>query len=183
MSHGMYHGMSRGNSRSRTTSGESRGKSLSPPPLQDRDLNMPMKLQRSPSPPESTTRGGGSSESLSIEETNKLRASIGLPPLKINQPKVEDVKEENGKNQEGTAIPNSNVRHKPAENITSKSATEKMRERLQQRKIKRMQESKLLSVATLGAADDVDDCDVEVVDNYRPILPCLRYMARGRQKT
>merc|ERR1712020_808436 len=37
------------------------------------------------------------------------------------------------------------------------SATEKMRERLQQRKMKRLQESKLLTIGTLGAADDADD--------------------------
>ena len=124
----------------------------------------PIKLQKSPSPPapEPAGREGGSSESLSIEETNKLRASIGLPPLKMNKPKEpkadDNIKEENGsKNLEGTAIPNSDVRHKPAENLTTKSATEKMREKLQQRKMKRMQESKLLTVPTLGAADDVDD--------------------------
>ena len=80
---------------------------------------------------------------MSIEETNKLRASLGLAPLKINQPKIEDKKEnlksDADKSLEGTAIPNSNVRHKPAENLTNKSATEKMRERLQQRKMKRLQ--------------------------------------------
>merc|ERR1739838_683468 len=121
---------------------------------------MPIKLQRSPSPQEPARKeGGGSSESLSIDETNKLRASLGLAPLKINsnKPKVENIKEEDEKNLEGTAIPDSDVRHKPAENLTTKSATEKMRERLQQRKMKRMQESKLLTVATLGSADDVDD--------------------------
>jgi len=156
------HGFSRGNSRSRTNSGESREKSFSPPPMQERDLKMPMKIQRSPSPSSSTQKGGNASvESLSIEETNKLRASLGLAPLKINQPKTEDKKEnlksDADKSLEGTAIPNSNVRHKPAENLTNKSATEKMRERLQQRKMKRLQESKLLTIGTLGAADDADD--------------------------
>merc|ERR1711971_257198 len=80
--------------------------------------------------------------------------------LKINPPKVEPKTEEQMESEkllEGTAIPGSDVRHKPAENLSNKSATEKMRERLQQRKMKRMQESKLLSVATLGGADDVDD--------------------------
>merc|ERR1712029_1316975 len=160
--------------------GDSRGRSGGPPPpLPDKDLKNTLKRRRSPSPeplkrrrspspdlvkkrrspsPEPTIKEG-SADSLSIEETNKLRASIGLPPLKINQPKVEPKKEpiETDSKHEGTAIPNSDVRHKPAENLTNKSATEKMRERLQQRKMKRMQESKLLNIATLGAADDVDD--------------------------
>jgi len=152
-------GISRGNSRSRTTSGDSKERSMSPPPFQGGDLKMPMpvKLKRSPSP---EPLEKGSSESLSVDETNKLRASLGLAPLKINPPKVEPKTEEQMESEkllEGTAIPGSDVRHKPAENLSNKSATEKMRERLQQRKMKRMQESKLLSVATLGGADDVDD--------------------------
>ena len=115
---------------------------MSPPPFPGGDLKMPMpvKLKRSPSP-EPLERG--SSESLSVDETNKLRASLGLAPLKINSSKVEPKTEEqmeSEKSLEGTAIPGSDVRHKPAENLSNKSATEKMRERLQQRKMKRMQE-------------------------------------------
>ena len=152
-------GISRGNSRSRTASGESKERSMSPPLEGDVKMPMPLpvKLKRSPSP---EPLKKGSSESLSVDETNKLRASLGLAPLKINQSKVEPKTEEEmeyEKSLPGTAIPGSNVRHKPAENLKNKSATEKMRERLQQRKMKRMQESKLLSVATLGGADDVDD--------------------------
>lgn len=128
-----------------------REKSLSPPPIKD---SKPLKIQRSPSPEVSSK----SQESLSIEETNKLRASLGLAPLKINKPKVEETENDKDKDKEGKLIPNSNVRHKPAENLTHKSATEKMREKLQQRKLKRQQESKLLSVGTLGDDDGgIDD--------------------------
>ena len=144
-------------SRSRTRSPGTKRREKSPSPPAPIVKSKPLKLKRSPSPFEA--KGGASSESLSIEETNKLRESLGLPPLKLNnKPKKEEAEEEpedDGK--EGTLIPNSTVRHKPAANLTEKSLTEKMRERLQQRKMKRQQESKLLSVATLGEADDVDD--------------------------
>ena len=123
-----------------------------------------MKLsKRSPSPPALPENGSkGSVESLSIEETNKLRASLGLPPLKLEKA-VKKVDSENNKetdddnNKEGKLIPNSTVRHKPAENLREKSNTEKMRERLQQRKMKRQQENKLMTISSLGADDGVDD--------------------------
>merc|ERR1712004_446290 len=145
---------SRSRSSSRNSSGHKpRERSFSPPADQK---NEPLKIARSPSPLEDVK--GGSSESLSIEETNKLRASLGLAPLKVNVVKKEEkasTAENDGK--EGTLIPNSDARHKPAENITAKSETAKLRERLEHRRMKRKQEAKLLSVTTLGAAEDVDD--------------------------
>ena len=163
---------SRGNSRSRSTSRsrspgpQSKPKlkhDRSPSPVKERIPSKPLKLQRSPSPPEAVRSGSKTVESLSIDESNKLRASLGLPPLKINLPKkeeesatesTENIKDDN---KEGSLIPNSTVRHKPAINLTEKSATEKMRERLQQRKMKRMQENKLMTVKTLGDVDEVDN--------------------------
>ena len=141
-----------------------REKSYSPPPVRNRDSNKSLKLsKRSPSPPALPENGSkGSVESLSIEETNKLRASLGLPPLKLEKA-VKKVDSENNKetdddnNKEGKLIPNSTVRHKPAENLREKSNTEKMRERLQQRKMKRQQENKLMTISSLGADDGVDD--------------------------
>lgn len=71
---------SRSRSSSRNSSGHKpRERSFSPPVDQK---NEPLKIARSPSPLEDVK--GGSSESLSIEETNKLRASLGLAPLKVN---------------------------------------------------------------------------------------------------
>merc|ERR1712029_1267273 len=86
--------------RRRSPSPESVKRRRSPSP----DL---VKKRRSPSP--EPTIKEGAADSLSIEETNKLRASIGLPPLKINQPTVEPKKEpiETNNKLEGTAIPNS----------------------------------------------------------------------------
>ena len=146
---------SRSTSSSRQSPAYKKEESMSPPPIK----NEPLKLGRSPSPAAEAEKGGAASDSLSIEETNKLRASIGLPPLKVNSVKKEDKakpeEEEDGK--EGRAIPNSEVRHKPAENLTAKSETSKIRERLEQRRMKRKQEAKLLTVTTLGASDEVDD--------------------------
>ena len=160
------HGKNSPKSRSRSPPSVKREKSYSPPPIRSRD-SKPLKLRRSPSPQEnsgSASKGGSASvESLSIEETNKLRASLGLPPLKINKPVKEEATKEKEKEKEkddtkeGVAIPNSDVRHKPAENLTEKSNTEKMRERLLQRKMKRQQENKLLTVKTLGDDDETDD--------------------------
>jgi U4/U6.U5 tri-snRNP-associated protein 1 len=137
-------------------------KSPKSPPTQ-RKLEIKRKLKRSPSPednPAVAYRDGGAVESLSINETNKLRASLGLPPLRDNKAPVKNENEggpevDDGK--EGKAIPNSEVRHKPAINLKEKSQTEQMREKLNQRRLKRQQEAKLMSVSTLGASDDVDD--------------------------
>ena len=65
----------------------------------------------------------GSSESLSIEETNKLRATLGLAPLKVEtkNTKSEESNDKDDDQKEGKLIPNSTVRHKPAENLTEKS--------------------------------------------------------------
>jgi len=141
--------------RSRSRSPPQNFKREKSPPKREKS---PPKRERSPSPDVKADKGG-SKDSLSIEETNKLRASIGLPPLKVNKPKVEDDKEEDDPNaaKDGKLIPNTNVRHKPAENLTEKSATEKMRERLQQRKVKRQQEQKLAKVGTLGADSGDED--------------------------
>ena len=78
--------------------------------------------QPPPPPPREESGAGSKAESLSIEETNKLRASLGLKPLKVDEPKRvaggEEGEEEGGL--EGTLIPgdDNSARHKPAENIT-----------------------------------------------------------------
>ena len=109
---------------------------------------------------------GGTKEtvSLSIAETNKLRASLGLAPLRINkeekkskdeQEKLEEKAEAAG----GTLIPGSrnNEIHVPAGNLKEKSLAEKLRERIALRKKKREQEMKLLKVKKLGESDSEDD--------------------------
>ena len=96
--------------------------------------------------------------SMSIEDANRVRAQLGLKPLNVGsgQTKSDKQDEDDRDDLEGSAIPNSEVRHKPAENLTEKSHIEKMREKLQQRRQKRLVEAKLLNVKTLGESDTED---------------------------
>lgn len=89
--------------------------------------------------------------SLSVDETNSLRAKLGLKPLNVGSGSAKEP--ETDTNLEGTAIPNSDVRHKPAINLSEKSHIEKMREKLDLRRQKRMIEAKLFKVKTLGESD------------------------------
>lgn len=91
--------------------------------------------------------------SMSIEESNKLRAKLGLKPLNIGGGAAKDAEEEDDGTKEGSLIPGSDVRHLPAVNLTEKTHIEKMREKLQQKRQKRLVESKLLNVKTLGESD------------------------------
>ena len=104
---------------------------------------------------------GNSSASISIDETNRLRASLGLKPLNAGgggggQAKQDTQYEGEKDNLEGLPIPNSDVRHKPAENLSEKSHIEKMREKLNMKRQKRLVEAKLLNVKTLGESDSDD---------------------------
>ncbi|XP_054260871.1 U4/U6.U5 tri-snRNP-associated protein 1 [Macrosteles quadrilineatus] len=106
---------------------------------------------RAPSPPRISS---SSDQSLSIEETNKLRAKLGLKPLEVTPTgpvKGEDgqVKTVDGGTDMGEFV------HKPAANITDKHRTEKIKAKLAERKEKRALEAKLAKVKRL--ADDSDD--------------------------
>ncbi|XP_049868009.1 U4/U6.U5 tri-snRNP-associated protein 1 isoform X2 [Pectinophora gossypiella] len=96
--------------------------------------------------------GGGAQESLSIEETNRLRAKLGLKPLEVNEPPAEDgkIKDDLGE-----------FYHKPAANIAQQKKSEKIRERLEQRKEKRKIEQKL-QITTLGEGSDDEDASAWV---------------------
>ena len=93
-----------------------------------------------------------------MEETNRLRASLGLKPLNVGGGQAKQDTQDNGEKDhlEGLPIPNSDVRHKPAENLAEKSQFEKMREKLNMKRQKRLVEAKLLNVKTLGESDSDD---------------------------
>ena len=99
---------------------------------------------------------------MSIEETNKLRAKLGLKPLNVGSgaaaAKPDDGNPGEEDTKEGTAIPGSEVRHLPAKNLSEKTHMEKMREKLQQRRQKRLVEANLLKVKTLGESDSDEVC-------------------------
>ncbi|CAH1646858.1 unnamed protein product [Spodoptera littoralis] len=100
---------------------------------------------RSQSPP--STSGGGAQESLSIEETNKLRAKLGLKPLEQNEKPGDDgkIKDDLGE-----------FYHKPAANLAQQKKSEKIREKLQVHKEKRKIEQKL-QTTLLAEESDEDD--------------------------
>ncbi|XP_011299457.1 U4/U6.U5 tri-snRNP-associated protein 1 [Fopius arisanus] len=130
--------------------------SAPPPPKISRpseDAPPPPKIStrpRSPSP-----KGGAAVLSCSIEETNKLRAQLGLKPLEVDTaPSKEDpnkLKDDLGE-----------FYHKPAENTASTALTQKYRERIDTHKQKRKIEANLSRVQLLGDDDSNDDANLWV---------------------
>ncbi|CAH0581080.1 unnamed protein product [Chrysodeixis includens] len=111
--------------------------------------------ERSQSPPSTS---GGAQESLSVDETNKLRAKLGLKPLEHAEKPAEDgkIKDDLGE-----------FYHKPAANISQQKKSEKIREKLEVRKEKRKIEQKLQT--TLLAEESEDDDAVAWVQKSREI--------------
>jgi len=89
-------------------------------------------------------------DSLSIEETNKLRAKLGLAPLEATSDQPAD--DGTLKANDGTAF-----KHVPAESITDKKKSEKLREKIEKRKKQRDIDNKLKKVKGLGESDSDDD--------------------------
>merc|ERR1712130_991348 len=88
-------------------------------------------------------------ESMSIDETNKLRAKLGLAPLEITT----DEKAEDGtlKADDGTSF-----HHVPAESITDKKKSEKLRKKIEERRKARKIDDKLKQIKGLGEPDSND---------------------------
>ncbi|XP_046471881.1 U4/U6.U5 tri-snRNP-associated protein 1 [Neodiprion pinetum] len=120
---------------------------LTPPPPPE------ISRQRSASP----TKGGAAQTSLSVEETNKLRAKLGLKPLETSTTSVDDpnkIKDDLGE-----------FYHKPAPNTNDKVKTQKIKDRLNTQKEKRQIESNLSKLKTLGESDSDDDAKAWVQKN------------------
>lgn len=103
--------------------------------------------------------------SLSIDETNKLRAKLGLKPLNITgKESVTSKKKKDEVDNKTTdkqfshleVIAGTEFRHNPAENLTEKVTADKLREKLKRKRAKRKQESKLLAVKSLADSSDED---------------------------
>ena len=106
------------------------------------------KPSRSPSPiPEN-----GAGDCLSIAETNKLRAKLGLKPLEVgNSSSSAPATSAEGSSKNGEGHPMhkdewGEFYHKPADNLASKIEAEKLREKFRQKKEKRLLEEKLKKV-------------------------------------
>ncbi|KAI9558579.1 hypothetical protein GHT06_015367 [Daphnia sinensis] len=95
--------------------------------------------------------------SISVEETNRLRAKLGLKPLETGE-------------KNSTAEPSSDKKdvHVPAENLREKRTTEELRRKLDERREKRKIEQKLAQVRTIAqTATKEDDDTVSWVEKSR----------------
>lgn len=102
----------------------------------------------------------GAGDSLSIEETNKLRAKLGLKPLQVNSNDGDSSTSKKKTNAEGQQMHKDEwgeFYHKPANNLSEKLQAEKLREKFRQNKEKRAMEKKLKSIKKLGESDSDDD--------------------------
>ena len=98
---------------------------------------------------------GNAVMSLSIEETNKLRAKLGLKPLNVE--KKDEVDEHS--DQPGVLIPGDRdkTRHLAPEHWGQRDKAKKLREKLATNRDKRTQNNKLRVVKGLGESDSEDD--------------------------
>ncbi|CAP39028.2 Protein CBG22442 [Caenorhabditis briggsae] len=117
---------------------------------------------RSPSPSRSKRsakqrepeNNGEPAESMSIEETNKLRASLGLAPLETNDNKERDA--DDGTNEKIYNEDGFEFRHRKAENLADKKKEKEIKEKLEVAKQKRDVYSKVLKARKLADSDDED---------------------------
>ncbi|XP_019874493.2 U4/U6.U5 tri-snRNP-associated protein 1 [Aethina tumida] len=112
---------------------------------------------------EKSPDAGQSHESLSIEETNKLRAKLGLKPLEVTSESSSKKDDKDGKKNDGKIKDDlGEFYHKPAENLSQKNKREKLRSRIAEHKEKRQLQSKYSKVKTLGESDSDDDAEAWV---------------------
>ncbi|KAK3854519.1 hypothetical protein Pcinc_039010 [Petrolisthes cinctipes] len=140
--------------------------------------------KRSPSPPAIITGGGGGGggdTSLSIEETNKIRAKLGLKPLKVDSgPLKIETEEDGGEGGAGKVTEqwledkDGRFVHKPAESITQKLQVEKLREKIAAQREKRRIKENLARLKTIAESDD------DNMDNASAWVKRSRQLARDK---
>lgn len=118
--------------------------------------------QHSPSP----AKGGSSQSSLSIEETNKLRAKLGLKPLDIaatttttTTSATTSLATDTSAKDDANKIKDDfgEFYHKPAPNANDQLKSQKLKERIGVQKQKRQIEANLARIKTLGEEDSDED--------------------------
>ncbi|XP_071454399.1 U4/U6.U5 tri-snRNP-associated protein 1 [Hetaerina americana] len=134
---------------------------------------------RTPSPPIiSGIETSRSDNSLSIEVTNKLRARLGLKPLKVEDgPSASKKSSPDGTSGDQTnetklvegGVDMGEFVHKPAENISSKVKSEKIKQKLQDRREKRNIEAKLSKMKKLADDDEGDEDTLEWIKKTRKL--------------
>lgn len=117
---------------------------------------------------------GGAGDCLSISETNKLRAKLGLKPLEVGPKETPASSSKSDAPKDPNAEGLSRIKddwgefyHKPATNISDKTEAEKLRDRLKEKKEKRAIEGKLRKLKTLGESDSEDDINSWVDKNRK----------------
>ncbi|KAK0412728.1 hypothetical protein QR680_006372 [Steinernema hermaphroditum] len=135
---------------------EERGSSRSSRSRSGSPTEKKSKRTRERSPAESGGGGGGGEESLSIEETNKLRAQLGLAPLEVDDgPKIRE--SESGDPNEKVVVEDGfEFVHKPADSWTAANKETKVKERLEAAKASRKIKNKVLTQQK-GLADSESD--------------------------
>lgn len=120
----------------------------------------------------------GAGDSLSIEQTNKLRAKLGLKPLEVdNGPSkpsssaaAAEAKRPGEKDLSAYKDEWGEFLHKPADDLKGIAKANKIREKLKQSKEKRLLEERLARIKTLGESDEeVDDISKWVVHNKKVV--------------
>ncbi|XP_050691964.1 U4/U6.U5 tri-snRNP-associated protein 1-like [Eriocheir sinensis] len=109
-----------------------------------------------PPPPPVLSSGGDSS--LSIEETNKIRAKLGLKPLKLDSGPVKE-EDPSRDHKEGVLIESQGETfvHKPAESLAQKLEVQKLREKIAAQREKRRIKESLSKVKKLAESDSDDE--------------------------
>uniref|UniRef100_A0AC34G7B0 Uncharacterized protein n=1 Tax=Panagrolaimus sp. ES5 TaxID=591445 RepID=A0AC34G7B0_9BILA len=112
-------------------------------------------------------RESKNADSMSIEETNKMRASLGLAPLEVDDgPKIRD--SESGDPKEKIVTEDGmDFVHKPSENLAQKKKTEKIKEKLELQKQKRIVQSKLKSKGLADTSSDEEENAESWVEKQR----------------
>ncbi|KAJ8920239.1 hypothetical protein NQ315_011900 [Exocentrus adspersus] len=125
---------------------------------------------QSAAPPKSSNRSPEASsqsvESLSIQETNKLRAKLGLKPLDVGNSSTSSASgrsQDDGKKKDDLG----EFYHKPAENLQAKAQQEKVKAKLAEIREKRQLHNKYGKVKTLGEEDSNDDVEAWINKNRK----------------
>ena len=140
-------------------------------------------VRQSPSP----TPEGGAGDVLSIDETNKLRAKLGLKPLEVG-PIVTFSKNDDNEERDESTIDLKRVKddwgefyHKPAGQFNEKSEVELLREKIQAKRDKRKIEQRLARIKTLGESD-TDDDPQKWVEKSRKVVQEEKQKAKRRAR-
>nr|CAD7262368.1 unnamed protein product [Timema shepardi] len=156
-----------------------------PPPKISRPATPPPPTISAAAPPPPS---GRSDQTLSVEETNKLRARLGLKPLDVggtgplvlSKEQEEKKKERKERGEDLGGVDMGEFVHKPAESIAAKVRTEKVKEKLVERRERRHIEAKLSKVKPLAESDSDEDTRAWVAKNRK--ISAERLQAEKRAK-